>query len=126
MSVEQVLAYLEAVPERYRVAPMVSAWCALRSGEVRGLRRSDVNLSAETIEVVQAVSRVRTGPASKTLEWRIAGPKTKAGVRTVATPRVMIDPMRTWIKNLPVAGRDGWLFPLSGRCAQAHPVQRAA
>jgi integrase len=111
LSVDQVLTYLEAVPERYRVALMVSAWCALRSGEVRGLRRSDVDMTAQTFSVVQAVSRVRTGPTAKSLEWRVAGPKTAAGVRTVTMPAVMVEPMRNWIAQLPMAGRDGWLFP---------------
>ena len=42
LTVPEVLAYLAAVPEHYRLPLMIPAWCGLRSGEVRGLRRRDV------------------------------------------------------------------------------------
>lgn len=68
------------------------------------------------MSVRQTVSRVRTGPHSHTLAWRVAAPKTEAGVRTLSMPRVMIDPMRSWLAALPMAGRDGLVFPAeSGR-----------
>lgn len=113
LTVPEVLAYLQAVPEHYRLMLMTGAWCSLRSGEIRGLRRRDVDLEAKTITVAQAASRARTGKDGK-YEWRIAGPKTAAGRRTVAMPDVMIEPMRTWIANLPVSNnRDALLFPAS-------------
>ena len=36
--------YLAAVPKRYRMALTLAFWCGLRSGELRALRRSDLNL----------------------------------------------------------------------------------
>lgn len=59
LSADQTLAYMLAVPQHYRVALMVAAWCGLRSGEVRGLRRRDVDLRAKVFHVEQAVNRVR-------------------------------------------------------------------
>lgn len=113
LTVPEVLAYLQAVPERYRLALMLGAWCSLRSGEIRGLRRRDVDLDAKTITVAQAASRARTGKDGR-YEWRIAGPKTAAGRRTVAMPDMMVEPMRTWIGKLPASdNRDALLFPAS-------------
>lgn len=59
LSADQTLAYMRAVPQRYRVALMVAAWCGLRSGEVRGLRRRDVDLRTGRLRIEQAVSRLQ-------------------------------------------------------------------
>ena len=88
---------------------MTAAWCGLRSGEVRGLRRRDVDLINGVLRIEQAVSRIRAD--AHRFEWRIAPPKTAAGRRTVAMPEVMIEPMREWLTSVPVTGRDGLLFP---------------
>lgn len=58
LSVDQTLIYMWAVPEHCRVALMVAAWCGLRSGEVRGLRRCDIDLRTGRLRIEQAVSRV--------------------------------------------------------------------
>lgn len=108
LTIDEVQRYLAAVPERYRLPLMISAWCGLRSGEVRGLRRRDIDLGAQTIRVEQAVSRVRTGP--KTFEWRYDDPKTDAGRRTVSMPAMMVEPVRTWLANAPLTGADGLVF----------------
>lgn len=100
----EVLAYLEAVPERYRLALALCAWCGLRQGEARALRRRDVDLTAGVVHVEQAVSRVAG-------QWRIATPKTAAGVRSVALPSVLVEPLRQYLAAAPMTGRDGLLFP---------------
>lgn len=55
VTVEEGKKYLEAVPPQYRLALMTSLWCGLRSGEVRGLRRRDVDLKAGELRIEQAV-----------------------------------------------------------------------
>ena len=40
----EVRASVEAVPERYRLALLLAAWCALRRGEVLGLQRADIDM----------------------------------------------------------------------------------
>jgi hypothetical protein len=57
LTVDEVLAYLEAVPESSRLALMTAAWCGLRSGEVRGSRRCDVDLINGVLRIEQAVQR---------------------------------------------------------------------
>ncbi|MDN5976907.1 tyrosine-type recombinase/integrase [Acidipropionibacterium jensenii] len=107
----QTLAYMRAVPEHYRVALMVGIWCGLRSGEIRGLRRRDVDLGAKVFHVEQAVSRVRIGDHH--WDWHYGDTKTDAGWRAVAMPAQLVRPMRTWLAGLPVRGRDALVFPAS-------------
>ncbi|MDN6624272.1 MAG: tyrosine-type recombinase/integrase [Acidipropionibacterium jensenii] len=107
----QTLAYMRAVPEHYRVALMVGIWCGLRSGEIRGLRRRDVDLGAKVFHVEQAVSRVRIGDHH--WDWHYGATKTDAGWRAVAMPAQLVRPMRTWLAGLPVRGRDALVFPAS-------------
>ena len=109
LTVPETLAYLDAVPERYRVPLAVSAWCGLRSGEVRGLRRCDIDLQSRTLRVAQAVTRVRVDERS--FEWRIAPPKTSAGLRTVALPVFLVEPLRQWLATTPMTGANGLVFP---------------
>jgi len=109
LTINETLAYLEAVPARYRLPLTIPAWCGLRSGEVRGLRRCDVDLQEQTIWVRQGVTRVRKDDHS--FEWRIAGPKTQAGHRRVALPSFLVDPMRTWLATTPMTGATGLIFP---------------
>jgi integrase len=108
LTAAETLAYVAAVPQHRRVPLMIAAWCGLRSGEVRGLRRRDVDLTAQTLTVSQAVSRVKVGP--KRYGWRIAPPKTAAGLRTVAMPPQLVEPLRTHLAALPIRGRDALLF----------------
>ena len=109
LTAKEVLAYLEAVPEHYRLALSVSAWCGLRSGEVRGLRRRDVDLRGRLLHVEQGVTRIRVDKNSFT--WRVAEPKTSAGARAVALPGVLVEALREWLATNAMTGQDGLIFP---------------
>ena len=61
---------------------MLTAWCALRSGEVRALRRCDVADDATALRVERTVTRI----GKVDLEWHFGPPKSAAGNRTVAVP----------------------------------------
>ena len=109
LTVQETLAYLDAVPARYRLPLTIPSWCGLRSGEVRGLRRSDIDLQEHVIWVRQAVTRVRKDDHS--FEWRIDAPKTSAGHRRVAMHSFLVDPMRAWLSTTPTTGATGLIFP---------------
>jgi integrase len=79
---------VEAMPERLRLAVLLAAWGGLRYGELAGLRRSDLDLSA-THPVVRVARSVSFAPGQ---DVRVKAPKTAAGVRTVALP--------SWLKPL--------------------------
>lgn len=109
LTVTEVVAYLEAVPEAYRLPLAFAGWCGLRSGEVRALRRRDVDLARGVVEIRQTVTRVKD--ANGKMTWHIGPPKTAAGVRTAAIPPHMLPAVAQWLKDAPVTGRDGLLFP---------------
>jgi len=70
----------ELMPPELRIAVVLAAWCQLRRGEVRGLRRKDVDLERGllTVEVTRT-----TAMSGRTI---VKEPKTRAGRRSVAIP----------------------------------------
>ncbi len=89
LSAAQVVALADAVPERYRAMILTATFASLRFGEVTALRRSDIDLTAGTVRVARAFGEVRG-------QGVVAGPpKSAAGARTVAIPRMVADELRT-------------------------------
>lgn len=111
LTMDELGAYFAAVPERRRPLVVLAVLCGLRSGEVRGLRRQDLDLTTGVVRVRQAVSRVYGD--SHTRQWLVTTPKTRAGVRDVAIPAVGVAYLRDWLTSQPVRGRDALLFPAS-------------
>jgi integrase len=67
------------MPPQLAAAVPISAWCALRYGELAELRRRDIDTKAQVIKVRRAVTFPTGGP--------VIGPtKSDAGVRDVAIP----------------------------------------
>ena len=75
--VDQLAALM---PPKLQIAVVLAAWCQLRRGEVRGLRRKDIDLERGllTIEVTRT-----TAMSGRTI---VKEPKTRAGRRSVAIP----------------------------------------
>ena len=94
----------DAMPPKYRAMVLLASWCALRFGELVALRRSDVDLRAKVIHVRRGVVRVH----GEVIEH---GPKSAAGVRTVAIPPHILPALRTHLTEHAQFGRDGLLFP---------------
>ena len=69
-----------AMPARYRAAVLAASWSGLRPGELFGLRRSDVDITASTLTVVRSLVEVPGKPAT------FGPPKSTAGRRTVNLP----------------------------------------
>jgi integrase len=76
----EVDALVELMPSHLRVAVVLAAWCQLRRGEVRGLRRKDIDLANGLVTIV--VTRT-TAMSGRTI---VKEPKTRAGRRSVAIP----------------------------------------
>lgn len=98
-----------AAADRHALPLLLAAWCALRSGEVRGLRRCDVLDDGAAVRVAQTVTRVGRGGR---MTWHIGPPKTKAGVRTVAVPPHLAPALRSWA-DAHTGEPTGLLFPAS-------------
>ena len=75
----------QAMPEQLRIAVYLAAWCQLRRGEIRGLRRKDVDLAAGTLSV--SVTKT-TAMSGRTI---VKEPKTRAGRRTIAVPAQIVN-----------------------------------
>jgi integrase len=106
-SVPEVAAAVEAVPERYRLALLLPAWCQLRRGEVLGLQRRDVDLLHATIRI----ERARIVPMSG--KPMIGPPKTEAGVRTLTIPPNVVPAVVDHLERFVAPEPTAWLFSTS-------------
>lgn len=79
LSIAEVDVLTAALPEPWRIAVELAAWCHLRLGEVLGLERRDIDLLHRRIHVERMAydvgGRLHLGP-----------PKTEARRRTVSIP----------------------------------------
>jgi integrase len=104
LSVAELSAAADTVPDRYRLAVLLSAWCQLRRGEVLGLQRRDIDLLHGTIRIERALVRPMSGPVI------VGPPKTAAGVRTLAVPSNMLPALREHLDRFVTAEPGAWLF----------------
>lgn len=99
----QVVAVADAMPPRWRLGVLIGVWCALRSGEVRELRRKDVDLANRTIHVRRAVTRSGT-------EFDIGETKTDAGKRDETIPEHIVPDVEKHLRDHAQIGEEGLLF----------------
>ncbi|MDQ3527473.1 MAG: site-specific integrase [Actinomycetota bacterium] len=104
LTMAELLALADAMPEKHRAFTLLSGLCGLRFGEAAALRRRDVDLDAATLTVARTA--VRAGGRKST-----NAPKTRAGRRTVAMPNVVVEAMREHLRTGISGGRDGLIFP---------------
>ena len=107
----EIAALRAVMPEHYRCAIDLGVWASLRIGEVVGLQRADLSLTAAdakeqagVIHVRRSVGRTRTGREEKL-------PKSEAGTRDVPLPPHVIPALREHLATYSAPGRKGWVFP---------------
>ncbi|NQE89309.1 tyrosine-type recombinase/integrase [Nocardia terpenica] len=83
LTVGQVFALAGAVPDRYRVLILLTAFCSLRWGEVSALTRADLSEGATTVRIGKALVEL---PAKGLV---VASPKSRAGIRTLTVPEAV-------------------------------------
>lgn len=83
------------LPAKQGLPVVLAGWCGLRSGEVRGLRRRDLDLTEGVVRVRQAVTRTKG-------QVHVGAPKTAAGVRDVGIPPHLISYLAKYVAALPV------------------------
>ena len=108
MTPKEFATYIDALPERlsrFAMPLTLAYWLGLRSGEVRGLRRMDLDLEAGEVHVRQQV--VKLGGKNVILH----DTKSDAGTRVVALPPHLIPILKDWLTKQPVTGKEGLLFP---------------
>lgn len=107
LTVAELEALAEAMPERLRAAVLIEAWCGLRYGELAELRRKDIGEDAAAIRVERAVVRLKG-------EFKADKPKTKGSVRTVAVPPHLRPTIVEHLRRHTGRSKDALLFPNSG------------
>ena len=103
---QEVARLAEAVGEHDRAFVLVAAYCGLRAGELRGLRRRDVDLLHRTITVTQQLVDVPGGGVE-------LGPlKTRKSRRSAAVPPHVAEVLDAHLSTPGRAqsGRDGLIF----------------
>ena len=87
-TLDELAIMVAAMPERRRLLLLLATWCALRSGELRELRRSDVVIGRDEagepfgwVHVRRAVVRASTAEAASGTRTavHVGPPKTDAG-----------------------------------------------
>jgi integrase len=111
LSVTEVFALADAVTPRYRVLVLFGAFTSLRFGELAALQQRDIDAEGRTVSVRKSQAELRNG------RRLIKGPKSAAGVREVAIPKIVLDELKTHLAEYAESGDDGYVFvgPLGGR-----------
>jgi integrase len=105
LSLPELLALADAMPEQQRALTLLCGFCGLRFGEAVALRRDDVDLTAGLVHIRHGMTRAE---GTKT----IGKPKTRESVRTVAMPAIVTEAVKGHLARTPITGgRQGLVFP---------------
>lgn len=102
LTIEQIDALADAMPERYRAFVLVGAYGGFRFGELCGLRRG--NVDGNKVKIVEQLSW-RDGRALR------EPPKTLSSRRTVPLPSSVADILDSHLRQFSQPGADGLVFP---------------
>jgi integrase len=84
LTVAQVFALADLMPDRYRAFMLVKTFANLRWGEITALQRRDFNPDGTTVQVRRQYIERRQGGL------QLGPPKSRAGVRTVSLPAAIV------------------------------------
>lgn len=115
ITVQELARAVDAVPEHYRPALLLAAWCQLRRGEVLALQRQDIDTSRRSVRIERAwlltpAGRLTLGP-----------PKTEAGRRTVYLPPHLLPVIEAHLADRVGPAPRAWLFPGTNDDEPLHP-----
>jgi len=114
ITVAELGAAIESIPERFRLAPLLAAWCQLRRGEALGIQRQDVDLLHGTISVRRSLTMRCDGVPI------LGEPKTEAGRRTLSVPSNVLSILEEHIERFVAVDREAWLFPSTDNREKFH------
>lgn len=108
-----VFKLAETVPVRYRALVLLATFADMRWGELAGLRRENIDLTACEIRITQTL--VESGKGKSRLHFDT--PKSRAGKRTVAFPEEIAGEIRWHLERFAEPGKHGLVFvgPKGGR-----------
>ncbi len=115
LSIPQVYALADAMPDRYRALVLLTVFGSLRWGELAALRRSDIDFQARTVRISRQLSEQRGGG------FTFGPPESEAGHRIVAIPAVITPDIASHIVTFAASGDDGLVFTSS----EGKPLRRS-
>lgn len=101
----ELVKVAEKVPEAYRAAVAVAAWCGLRFGELIELRRKDISDTGDRM-----VLRIRRAATLVDNKIVMGAPKTDAGNRDVTVPPHVAEVLRAHMKVHTGQGPESFVF----------------
>jgi integrase len=104
-TIEEVYALADAITPGFRALVLLATFTGLRLGELRALKRRNLDLLHAHVRVLEQLQELRDG----TLQT--GPPKTEAGVRTVAIPKVIVAELEAHLGQFSGDGADGFVFP---------------
>jgi len=120
VSIAEVEALADAMPERLRALVLLASWCGLRRGEVLGLQRRDVDVARGTVHIERAVVHMLDGTTT------IGPPKSEAGTRTVHYPSNTAPAIENHLRGHVGYDPTAWLFAgTTGNPLAVKTLQRA-
>lgn len=113
-----VLDLADTIDQRLRAFVLLAGFGGLRSGELLGLERQDIDPLRGTVQVrreAHEIAHVRSPDGSILRRYgrTITGPKSEAGKRTVALPRLVMDELRIHVDTFVAPGLTGVIFTRS-------------
>jgi integrase len=104
LTVSQVVALAETVPERYRALVLLAAFGSLRWGELAALRRCDVEAGPGTVRVERSLTELGGGG------YLFGPPKSAAGKRVVVVHSVIRPVLVEHLKTFTASEPDALMF----------------
>jgi integrase len=103
LSVGEVVALVEVMPERYRALVLLAAFGSLRWGELAALRRCDVDAEHGTVRVERSLTELSGG-------YLFGPPKSAAGRRVVVVPAVIRPALADHLTTFTASQPDALVF----------------
>jgi integrase len=103
-TIPKVFELADAIDPPLRAMVLLATFTGLRLGELRALRRRNLDLLHRTVTVVEQYQELADGSLV------LGPPKTHAGRRTVAIPPAIVPDLEEHLAALSPAGRDGLVF----------------
>lgn len=105
ITLPELAEVIHALPDNLQMMAELTAWTALRFGEVAELRRKDLDMRRGVIHVRRGVTRPHGG------EVVVGPPKTESSKRDVTIPPHVLPNLATHLERHAQHGRDGLVFP---------------
>jgi integrase len=104
LSHDEVAGLAYEVGEQYRALVLVAAYCGLRAGELRGLRRSSIDVLRRTVTVTEQLVELKGGGVV------FAGLKTASSRRSVPLPGLVAEALEAHLDERVAPGADALVF----------------